>query len=179
MYSGFATKVYMLWALHLRVQRPYFFGKIMGKTCCFIGHRKYENEYALKERLFNQVKALIDDGFDTFLFGSRSSFDSLCYYVVSSLKEDHPLKRIYVRAEFPYISEDYRSYLLEYYDVTYFPEKVIDAGKASYVERNAEMIDKSDIVILYCDENASERSGTKIAYKYAKQKKKTIINLFS
>lgn len=56
----------------------------------------------------------------TFLFGSKSEFDALCLDVVTELKEEYPdIKRIYVRAEFPYINDDYRNYLLQCYDDIY------------------------------------------------------------
>ncbi len=67
------------------------------------------------------------------------------------------------------------------------------AGKASYVERNQAMILSSNICVFYYDKDYlpkmrkhcksdmfyyQPKSGTKIAYDYAVQKKKTIINLF-
>lgn len=40
------------------------------------------------------------------------------------VKEEYPdIKRIYVRAEFPYINDDYKNYLLKSYEDTYYPEK--------------------------------------------------------
>lgn len=40
------------------------------------------------------------------------------------------------------------------------------------------MIDRSDICVIYFDENAfNEKSGTKIAYEYAMKKKKEILNM--
>ena len=61
------------------------------------------------------------------------------------------------------------------------------AGKASYVERNREMIDDSDFcVFFYIEEykpehdphrKTSGKSGTKMAYDYAVRKKKPIINV--
>ena len=68
------------------------------------------------------------------------------------------------------------------------------SGKASYIERNKAMIDASDFCIFYYDENYKppkrkykksdvfeyqQNSGTALGFKYAKQKKKYIINLFS
>ena len=38
-------------------------------------------------------------------------------------------------------------------DNTYYPSKMIDAGKAAYVERNYEMINNSRYCICYYDEN--------------------------
>ena len=67
------------------------------------------------------------------------------------------------------------------------------AGKASYVERNQEMINKSDFCVIYYDENYlpprrknsrrdlfdyQPKSGTAVVYDYAVKKKKKIINCF-
>ncbi len=85
-----------------------------------------------------------------------------------------------MRAEYPYISEQYKSYLLESYDDTYYPEKIRNSGRASYVERNYEMIDNSYYCIVYYDElciPTTRRSGTKIALDYAMKKGKTIISV--
>ena len=111
-------------------------------TCCFFGHRKIEETAELKNKLYDIIEELIlNKNIDTFLFGSKSQFDNLCLNVVTTLKEKYPhIKRIYVRAEFPYIDESYKKYLLQKYDDTYFPENIISAGKSVYIERNYEMI---------------------------------------
>ncbi len=69
-------------------------------------------------------------------------------------------------------------------------DKLSKAGKASYIERNIAMIDKSDYCIFYYNENYKPnvrkrakndisyyqpKSGTATALKYAQQKKKNII----
>ena len=122
---------------------------------------------------------IINENVDTFLFGSKSRFNSLCLELVTKIKEKYPhVKRIYVRAEFPFINDDYMTYLLKSYDYTYYPEKIIGAGRAAYVERNNEMIHNSRFCIFYYDkQNAptTRRSGTKIAYDYACKHKKQII----
>ena len=78
----------------------------------------------------------------------------------------------------------------------YKPKVVNASGKASYIERNQAMIDDSDICIFYYDENyipkqkrisnksivglyTSKNSGTAIAYRYATQKAKHIINVLT
>ncbi len=152
----------------------------MNTTCCFIGHRKIEETPELKEKIHNIIEDLIvNKNVTTFLFGSRSQFDDLCHEVVTELKEKYSyIKRIFVRAEYPYINEDYRRMLLKYYEDSYFPERIINARKAVYVERNYIMIDKSEFCVFYYDENNIKRvSGTKVAYNYAKTRKKFIINL--
>lgn len=164
------------------------------KTCCFIGHRKVNKTEELKHKLIIIIENfIINKNIDTFLFGSKSEFNDLCLKVVTQLKEKYPhIKRVYVRAEFPHIDETYKKYLLESYEDTYYPENIVNAGKASYIERNYEMIDKSDICVIYYHKNYAPskrknskydltdyqpKSGTKIAYNYALKKKKEIINL--
>jgi len=164
------------------------------RTCCFFGHRKINVTNELIRRLRETVENLIvGKKVDTFLFGSKSEFNELCLQVVTELKEKYPhIRRVYVRAEFPYIDESYTKYILQSYDHTYYPERMINAGKAAYVERNYEMIDNSSYCVINYDENYkpprrrnSKRdvsdyqpsSGTKRAYDYAIKKNTAVINL--
>ena len=153
---------------------------MINTTCCFIGHRTINETEELKAGLIKTIEKLITENkVDTFLFGSKSRFNDLCLELVTDLKEKYPhVKRIYVRAEFPVIDEDYKNYLLKFYDDTYCPEKFLNAGKGIYVERNCEMIDSSQYCIVYYDENiapTTRKSGTKIALDYAIKQDKTII----
>lgn len=162
---------------------------------CFIGHREIEKTEELVSSLKNIVEMLINKGATTFLFGSKSNFDDLAWEIVTELKEQFPeIKRIYVRSSFQYIDQFYEEYLRRFYEETYFPKRLEKAGKASYVERNYEMIDNATHCIFYYNENynpsarkkgkegmilrPSGNSGTKIAYAYALRKKKEIINLY-
>ena len=162
---------------------------------CFIGHRNINNTEDLIFLIENTALTLINKGVTTFLFGSKSEFNDLSWEIVTKLKQTHPfIKRIYVRSTFQYIDKFYEEYLLESYEETYFPPKLENAGRYSYVERNCEMIDQSDYCVFYYNENyvpplkrqskritispLKRNSGTKIAYNYAKKKKKEIINLY-
>ena len=151
-------------------------------TCCFFGHKEINETEELKQQLYSIIENLIlDYNVGTFLFGSKSRFNSLCYEQVSKIKEKYPhIKRIYVRAEFPQINETYKVYLLENYEDTYYPEKAVGAGRAVYVERNCTMINESRFCIVYCKEDYSptnRKSGTKLALNYAIKKNKEIIIL--
>lgn len=151
-------------------------------TCSFFGHRTINVTAELKENLNRIIENLIiENNVDTFLFGSKSQFDTLCYEQVTELKEKHPhIKRIYVRAEFAQISEKYKNYLLEDYEDTYHSPKAIGAGKAVYVERNFDMINKSNFCIIYYQSNYSpknRKSGTGLALSYAIKRNKKIILL--
>ena len=164
-------------------------------TACFFGHRKIDETEKLKNNLYEIIeKLIVNEKFDTFFFGSKSQFDDLCHKIVTELKEKYPhIKRIYVRSAFQHIPDWYEDSLLKYYEDTYFPEHMENAGRASYAERNQEMINKSDFCVVYYDENYlpprrrnskrdlfdyQPKSGTAVAYEYAVKKKKKIINTF-
>ena len=166
------------------------------KTCCFFGHRKIDETAELKDKLFGIIENLIiNEKVDTFFFGSKSQFDGLCYEIVTALKEKHPhIKRIYVRSAFQHIPDWYEDSLLKHYEGTYFPEHMENAGRASYVERNQEMINKSKFCVVYYNENYAPprrknsrrdltdyqpKSGTAVAYEYANKRNNILINIFT
>lgn len=149
-------------------------------TCCFFGNRKINETTELKSKLVEIIeKLIVDEKVDTFLFGSKGRFNSLCLELVTEIKEKYShIKRVYVRAEYPCISEHYKKYLLKSYEITYYPDKIINSGRASYIERNYTMIDDSCYCIVYYDKTATttHKSGTKIALDYAIKKGKNVIN---
>ncbi|MBE6649062.1 MAG: DUF1273 family protein [Ruminococcaceae bacterium] len=151
-------------------------------VCCFFGHREIPEANELKKKLRGVIENLIVcEKIDTFLFGSKSQFDALCLETVTELKQKYPhIKRIYVRAEYPYINDSYKSYLLKSYEDTYYPQNIIGAGRAVYVKRNHEMINRSRFCVVYYSEKYSPkngRSGTKIALDYAVKQNKRVINI--
>ena len=169
--------------------------EIILNSCCFFGHRKVTDSKQIKNKAYIEAEELIiNKGISIFLFGSKSEFDALCYEVITELKEKYPhIKRIYARAEFQHINDSYKNMLLNAYEDTYYPNSIENSGKAAYVERNREMIDKSEYCVVYydskyepqrrrkCKQDLSDyqpKSGTKIAYEYAVKKKKKIINLY-
>ena len=103
-----------------------------------------------------------------------------------------------MRSQYSYLDKQYKDYLLKSYDDTTMPPRVEKAGRASYVERNQEMINASDFCVFYYNpsylppkrkyskRDISEyqpKSGTRLAWGYAAQKKHggkdiTIINFY-
>ena len=158
------------------------------KACSFFGHRDTPQTEELKQKVKETVERLIvEEGVDTFLFGSRSKFDGLCLLVVAELKKKYThIKRVYVRSQYPYIDKLYKAYLLGFYDDTIIPNRVGKAGRASYVERNQEMIDASDFCVFYYNpsylppkrkyakrdiSDYQPKSGTALAFNYANSRK--------
>ncbi len=193
-FISISIKAKSRWKQILVFNGSFFIGTNM-KTCCFIGHRNTKETPELCDELRKTVIYLIEkQGVVTFYFGSKSKFDDICLKIVAGIKNAHPeIKLVYVRSHYPYIEQWYRDYLLESYDDTLMPSGIENAGKASYVERNQAMINVSDFCVFYYNEEYKPplrkqcrsvlstyqpKGGTKIAYEYAKQKKKEIINLF-
>ena len=158
------------------------------KACSFFGHRDTPQTEELKEKVREIVERLIiEEGVDTFLFGSRSKFDELCHMVVTELKEKYPhIQRIAYLCKHEsgcldgegkkeqcgikeLIGRDV--YVREFEDIKR-SSRVNSAGRASYVERNYWMVDDSDFVIMYFKVKSEERlrSGVRVAYEYAKKR---------
>lgn len=163
----------------------------MQEFITFIGHRTIKYSIELETALKESILSLIMSGAKTFLFGSKSDFDTLALKVVSELKKEYPyIKRVYVRAEYPTLSELNKKILMKNYEQTIYPEKVRDAGRGCYIERNKYMIDHSDLCIFYYEEDYElpkkqigtksyvRRSGTALMIEYAKanNKKYIVIN---
>ena len=155
------------------------------KTCCIIGHRDLKNTKELELKVTKIVADLIEkENVINFLFGSKSKFSDFCYNIVTKYKNTYSnLRRIYVRAEYPIISEDYCNYLKKFYEDSYFYNDKLINNTFSYIKRNQLMIDKSDFCIFYYNKNylpkTNTKSGTHIAYEYATKKGKMIINVLN
>ena len=54
-------------------------------TCCFLGHREICETEELRTQLSQAIENLIlYEKTDTFLFGSKSRFNTLCYELVTT-----------------------------------------------------------------------------------------------
>ena len=121
---------------------------------CFIGHRTVNNAEQVKIKLIDAISSLIADGANTFLFGSRSEFDSLCWEAVTSLKEKYPhIKRVCYTAphEVAFTSKEEREQCEQFfsqmvkhevhyadYEEAVNSQKAIKANKNAYIMRNQE-----------------------------------------
>lgn len=152
-------------------------------------------------------KLIKENNVKTFIFGSRSEFDFLCHKIVSNLMSIYPtIERVVYtcKSELAVLKQDKTELeqifsnafkqnitLCEYEKEIEHKTKFI-SGKASYIARNKAMIDASDFCIFYYDENYKPQkrkyskndvfeyqpnSGTSLAFEYAKQNKKNVINI--
>lgn len=172
-------------------------------SACFIGHRNIIITDILKNEIKNLIEYLITHhNVIYFLFGSKSEFNSLCHQIVAELKKKYKnIKQVFFTCKSEYCVKEYEKDKLEKlylniakqdinllaYDEEFEHKTKYTAGKSSYIQRNKAMIDYSKFCIFYYDENyivkpksptaKQSKSGTKIAYEYAKRKKKIIFNL--
>lgn len=156
------------------------FVKVGYKICSVFGHSEIEITKKLENELFLTLEVLIKQGCECFYFGGFGMFDSLCHKIVSELKKVYPsIKRVFCLSDPRHLriskrpiwlkNEDYEEFIYLYLDNDWWYKRIYF--------RNCAMIDKSDIVLFYVEER--ENSGAYKAYKYAKLKKKEIINLFN
>ena len=165
----------------------------MENSVCFIGHRKINDTPELRQRLRDVLSEFVEHGAVNFIFGDNSAFNDLCYETVTALKEKYPeIRRIKFRRDHADADAYTMGFLLSGYEESICPEGVSKAGKAGYAERNQAMIRESDACVFYYDEaylparrknsrrdltDYQPKSGTAIAYAYAVQKKKQVVNL--
>ena len=173
------------------------------KTCSFFGHRDTPKTDELKNKVREIVERLIvEEGVDTFLFGSRSNFDELCHIVVTELqkKYSHIRRVVYLckhetaclvgagmdleRQIKEITGRDVR--VREFEEIKK-SDRVNSAGRAAYVERNQEIINISNFCVFYYNlnhlspkrknskEDIGERqlkSGTQLIFDYVHKRKK-------
>lgn len=143
-------------------------------TACFFGNRTIkETEKIIKTLTETIEKLIVEEKTDTFLFGNKGQFAALCYELVKQTKKKHRhIKLIYVTAEYPYINENYKNYLLKYFQDTYSPEE-INYCNSIYIKRDFKMIDSSRFCIFYCN----DEKDIKALLEYAKCQKRKILLL--
>ena len=168
---------------------------------------KLNNDKKLKLKMLIE-NLIVNENVYIFLFGSHSDFDYLCHKIVTELKEKYCYiqRKCYTCKNECCTLENERErwekiyscfankkvHLLGFEQEVEFKGKWA-AGKASYVERNKAMVEDSDFCIFFYDKDYKPKerkytkksfatyqpkSGTALAYKYAKQKNKKIINIY-
>lgn len=164
------------------------------KACSFFGHRDTPQTEELKQKVRETVERLIvEERVDTFLSGSRSNFDELCYIVVTELKEKYPhIQRIayLCKHESGCLAGEGKDeqrrikeltgrdvYVREFEDIKK-SDRVNSAGRAAYVERNYWMINDSNFVVVHLEEGRNDgKSGSRLAYKYSLRQKKSMLTV--
>ena len=148
-------------------------------TVSFFGHRDFVYTKFYEEKIQKLLKQMLSEHeYVEFLVGRNGEFDSFISSNIRMVKKEyysensaHVLVLAYPVAEFVNNEESF----YEYYDEI---EISTDASQAYFKEaikiRNREMIDRSDMVIVYVENNAG---GAYEALEYALKNGKKIVNL--
>ena len=151
----------------------------MINVCSFFGHKEIQITEEISVNLFKIIENLIKQGCYNFYFGGLGMFDDLCYKIVSELKKTYTnIKRFFCVWDYRHLKKQKRPNWLknEEYEEFILLDFKIDLWYLRIYYRNRAIIDNSDIVLFYVKNN--EKSGAYKAYKYAKQKKKNILNMY-
>ena len=131
--------------------------------CTFIGHR---DVVEMENRIYAEIKKLINLGITEFISGGVGNFDKLCENAVKKLGG----KIIFVPYNVKQIKEKDRLF----YDEIICPLGNKEYSKFDIPNRNKWLVDNSDICLCY----VRKAGGAKHTLDYAIKRNKRIINLY-
>lgn len=143
--------------------------------CCFFGHSDFDYaSYADNIRAI-VINLIINHGVTIFYSGGRGNFDSICAKVVGELRQDYPyIQNIKFLSYMPTNAESSPPCPSYYTGTEYLLEKHV-IPKFAIVETNRCVVDQCHYIVSGVCRNYG---GALQAIKYARGKKKTIINVF-
>ena len=157
----------------------------MSKTIAFTGHRPEtlnltEDQYDdLQLRLWKEIYARMEQGYDTFLCGAARGTDIMCGEIVLAEKETaHP--NVKLICAIPFREQARRWEILwrmRHYELLRGADKVVllcdSYQRGCYHLRNRYMVDNADLLIAVY--NGSPKGGTAYTINYARKQGKDII----
>ena len=149
-------------------------------TVSLFGHRIIEDYQFVESKLYELLRIAIQKGVEVeFLVGRNGDFDLMASSVIRKLKKETGNDNIFLTLVLPYETAELRNNtesFESYYDSIEICEGSADCNfKYAIVARNRDMIDRSDMVVVYVK---NEFGGAYQALKYAEKNQKRIINLY-
>ena len=145
------------------------------------GHRIIEDHITVESKLYELLRIVIqkENGEVEFLVGRNGDFDLMAASVIRKLKKETGKDNVFLTLVLPYQTAELRDNteaFESYYDSIEICEASADCNfKYAIVARNRDMIDRSDMVVVYVK---NESGGAYQALKYAEKNQKRIINLY-
>ena len=148
-------------------------------TVSLFGHRIIEDYNFVENKLYELLRILMQKGYGEieFLVGRNGDFDLMSASVIRKLKKETGNENVFLTLVLPYETAELRDNteaFESYYDSIEISE-VTRNFKYAIVARNRDMIDRSDMVVVYVK---NESGGAYQALKYAEKNQKRIINLY-
>ena len=147
------------------------------KKISFFGHRCLWG-VDIRERIEKTIMANLDKE-TQFLIGTHGEFDRLALSICKGLRKIYPeIKITVVFTNLSFLKRNKNS-ICGFYDD--FQTMVYEIEEEHYKNKiivsNRKMIDESDLIICYVNMK-EQKSGAKMAVRYASRKGKMVINLF-
>ena len=150
-------------------------------TVSLFGHRIIEDYNTVESKLYELLRIVMQKGSGEieFLVGRNGDFDLMAASVIRKLKKETCNDNVFLTLVLPYETAELRNNtesFESYYDSIEICEASADCSfKYAIVARNRDMIDHSDMVVVYVK---NESGGAYQALKYAEKNQKRIINLY-
>ena len=150
-------------------------------TVSLFGHRIIEDYITVESKLYELLRIIIQsENIDIeFLVGRNGDFDLMAASVIRKLKKETGNENVFLTLVLPYETAELRDNVEafeSYYDSIEICEASADCNfKYAIVARNRDMIDRSDMVVVYVK---NESGGAYQALKYAEKNQKRVINLY-
>lgn len=146
--------------------------------CTFAGHRDvYGVEAEDIAKVLEEIIRYAEPPIECFV-GGMGKFDNLCAAAVRLLKRKYREKGISLILVLPYLQKrinENHAYYKSMFDLVLIPSALEGVHyKSAIVLRNRWMVEQADYVIAMVER---EEGGAYAALRYAKKKKKKIINL--
>lgn len=150
-------------------------------TVSLFGHRIIEDYITVESKLYELLRIVMqkESGEVEFLVGRNGDFDLMAASVIRKLKKETGNENAFLTLVLPYETAELRNNteaFESYYDSIEICEASADCNfKYAIVARNRDMIDRSDMVVVYVK---NESGGAYQSLKYAEKNQKRIINLY-
>ena len=151
-------------------------------TVSFFGHRFIDDSQTVEQKLYELLRIIISRGDREveFLVGRNGDFDMIATSVIRRLKKEINAKNVFLTLVLPYETAELRNNteaFENFYDSIEISEASVDKNfKYAITARNRDMIDRSDMVVVYVK---NQSGGAYQSLRYAEKNDKRIINLYS
>ena len=147
-------------------------------TVSLFGHRIIEDYNTVESKLYELLRIVMQNGSREmeFLVGRNGDFDLMAASGIRKLKKETGNENAFLTLVLPYETAELRNNT-ESFESYYDSIEICDSQnfKFAIVARNRDMIDRSDMVVVYVK---NESGGAYQSLKYAEKNQKRIINLY-
>lgn len=135
----------------------------------FFGHSDFKENDEFEKIILDLLEKKIGDNVAEIYLGGYGNFDAFAYKCCKKYKQNHSnVSLVFVT---PYLNFENSNLM---YDYVIYPEIEDKPLRFAITYRNRYMVEKAEYIIFYLNR---EWGGAYQSYKYAKQKKKELLNL--